>query len=228
MAEVIKKSIPWFLIVALIVSVAFSFNFGLRVRADSALTNTTVNNEVPVFTNGPAEEPACHNGSGLAGNAGNPVNVGSAVPFAAIATDDNGDDWKLLICRAEGTTGTDCTGGAGNRWCVSSSSVGSGEQNDCSYTITASETLESYAWWGYACDPTGCSAYSQGTGNPGTPFYVNHAPVFTSCVDTGGQNPGGTEVWTSVSTDPDSNAADDTLRIWTCDGAGSYWDSSNQ
>lgn len=216
MPEHIKRTIPWIAVLVVIVLViVVGLNFkDLKVQADTADTTVDVGNVVPSITVSPVEDPASHNGTGTGDTANNPTNVGSNVTFKATATDSNGDDYTLVLCKTAGTSGTDCDGGASDRWCVSSATT-SGVEASCTYTTLAGDS-ESNAWWGYACDSNGCSSADQGTGNSGTPFYVNHVPTFTAYSDDSGKNPGETVTWTTTSEDADSDAADDTVTLYVC------------
>ena len=76
MAEKVKKTIPWFIILALIGFTVFA-GFSLRtpeIKADTASTSVTVGNTVPAFNGGeePYEDPSSHSGTGTGGTAGNP------------------------------------------------------------------------------------------------------------------------------------------------------------
>ncbi len=223
MPEHIKKTIPWIAVLAVIVLVVIvGLNFkDLKVQADTADTTVVVGNAVPSFTVDPVEDPASHSGTGTGDTANNPTNVGSNVTFKATATDTNGDNYYLAICKSAAVTpGTG--GGAptcdGGEWCISSS-TSSGSEASCTYTALAGDN-ESNAWHAYACDAASssqeCSSVSQGTGNSGSPFYVNHLPTFTAYQDDSGKDPGETVTWTTTSEDPDSDAADDTVTLYVC------------
>ncbi len=176
-----------------------------KAEADSATTSVEIQNIVPAFSGNAAESTAS--------TATAPTNVGGSITFQATATDTNGDQWKLLICKTSGTSGTDCDGGASDRWCVASSFVNSGSQSTCSYTTQAGDGW-SNAWFAYGCDATGCTATAnQGTGDSGTPFYTNHAPAFSSGSDDSGKNPGQTVTWSTTSSDTDTSA---TVTLYVC------------
>ena len=64
-------------------------------------------------------------------------------------------------------------------WAVSTSSVASGAEQSVTYTTSAGNA-ENNVWYAFACDkaPTGAySASSQGSGDSGSPFAVNHRPA---------------------------------------------------
>ncbi len=223
MAEKVKKSIPWFLILGLIVAIILSFQPNFKVKADSETpaTSVTVGNDAPVFTaNIPYETPACHNGAGTAGTADNPVNEGANIVIKATATDANGDQYYLAVC-----DGPNPPTEADVADCDSGTTFGKSSlttQNTESTVTFAAPTItsESESWHAYACDSNTtnkCSTVSQGTGNSGTPFYVNHRPTFTAVSDEAG-NPGATDLTIEATTydDEDTDAAQDTVSMYVC------------
>ena len=206
MSKVVKKSIPWFLIISLILTTVLTFNFmSSKVEADSADTSVTVGNTVPVFDGGfePYEDAASATST--------PTNVGNDVTFKATATDDNGDDWKLLICSSDSVSGLSCVA---DTFCTSdfaSSTV----QATCSYTALVGDT-ETEDWYGFACDATGCSAEDHKTdADIGPPFHVNHSPAFTVFADDGPKDPNTTITWSTTASDPDSGGSD-TVSLYVC------------
>jgi len=125
MPEKIKKTIPWFIILALMMfGIWTSFNAKRKTAiADDLGTSVQVGNVAPEFTVVTDDSST----------SGSPTNSGSNVTFTATATDDNGDQWKLLVCKTAGVTGTDCDDGESDRWCVSSLE-NSGDPASCNYT----------------------------------------------------------------------------------------------
>lgn len=102
-----------------------------------------------------------------------PTNQGSSVTFTAQATDTDGDQWRIIVCRAQGITGGNCTVPA-NHLC-SGALANSGSNSTCLHS-TAGESAELYSWWAYACDTYNmCSAANNVT----APYAVNHAPTAT-------------------------------------------------
>lgn len=236
MAEKVKKSIPWFLILALIgFTISVSFNFKTtEIKADSAAptTTVTVGNDAPVFTaNIPYETPACHSGAGTSGTADNPVNEGDNIVIKATATDANGNQYYLAVC-----DGPNPPTAADVADCASGTTFGKSslttQNTEATVTFAAPTiTSESESWYTYACDSATtnkCSTVSQGTGNSGTPFYVNHRPTFTAVSDEAG-NPGAADLTITAATtisgtdgydDGDIDAAQDTVRLYVCKSAG--------
>lgn len=215
MKSFILKNKDSFLAILLLVSlIAFNNGFSRLVMADDVSTSVVVGNSVPVFTVNPFEDPASTSAS--------PTNEGNNVTFKATATDANGDQWKLLICKTNSVSGTSCADGT---WC-SSSFVSSGSQASCSYQTQNSDNW-SNEWYGFACDSLGCSNYSQGSGDSGSPFYTNHRPTFTAISDCGSVNPNASCTISATSTDSDG-----TISLYVCKnndfngsscGAGGTW-----
>ncbi|MDD5221855.1 MAG: hypothetical protein PHY10_01610, partial [Patescibacteria group bacterium] len=171
-----------------------------------------IGNALPAFTSDatcggsyPCENPASYSSS--------PTNEGSTVTFYGTATDGNSDQWKLLVCKTDGTSGTDCDGGASDRWCVSVSAVNSGTQNSCAYTTQDSDG-SSNIWYAYGCDATGCTATgNQGTGNSGSPFDTNHDPSFSLFSDNSPINPDGVVTFSTTASDSDTSS---TVTLYVC------------
>ncbi|MGI5828125.1 MAG: hypothetical protein ACOX6V_03865 [Patescibacteria group bacterium] len=149
------------------------------IKAETVTTNVTVGNTAPTFTAGPAENPVS--------SATTPTNVGSDVTFEATANDANGENYYLAICKTDAVTAVNggaptCDGGA---WCVSSATASDAEAT-CSYTALQGD-VESNDWYAFVCDGSAaaaCSTSSQGSGDSGSPFKVNHAPIFNTIIVT--------------------------------------------
>jgi hypothetical protein len=133
-------------------------------------------NEAPSITSGPSDGDS---------TGASPTDVDSNVTFSATSSDALSDQWKLLVCSTSSaptasTTTPTCAGGDENTWCLSSSWVNADTENTCTYTATSTDS-ESNDWYAFACDNnTGsplCSTSSQGTGDSGSPFKVNHRPI---------------------------------------------------
>ena len=135
-------------------------------------------NSPPSFSAGPTD-------GGSSGTS--PTDEGTNVTFSATSTDTEGDSWKLLVCSTSSaptasSSVPECAGGAGNRWCVSSSWASSSAMNNCTYAAASTDS-ESNTWWAFVCDnnssAANCSSTgSQGSGDNGSPFKVNHKPSF--------------------------------------------------
>ena len=209
MAKVIKKSVPWFLIISLMLSTVLILNFSsLKVEADSADTSVNVGNTVPAFTSSyePHEDPASATST--------PTNVGLDVTFKATASDANSDDWKLLICSSDSVTGTTCDA---ITFCTSNFASSTAEAT-CSRTALVGDN-ETVDWYGFACDATACSAESHKTdADIGPPFHVNHSPAFTVFADDGPKGPATTITWSTTASDTDSGGSD-TVSLYVCKAA---------
>lgn len=201
------------LIILSTVSLLF-FTKTFRTQAGDLNTYLTVGNAAPAFTAGPAENPISSSTS--------PTTEGSNVTFTATATDGNGENYYFIVCSTNAVTaGT--AGGAptcgGTTYCTSTSTT-SGNAASCSYT-TKSTDASSNDWYAFVCDvasSSSCSTASQGSGTDGSesPFYVNHAPTFTSATNGGAVNPGSNTTWTTVASDSDGN----TIKLVVCATAG--------
>lgn len=223
------KSIPLFLILVLIGTiVGIGLNWYQQVKATDVGTSVTVSNAAPSFTVDPHEDPASY--------ADSPTNAGSDVTFKATADDPNGENWYLAVCKTNSVSPTDdgaptCPGGA---WCISSATA-DGSEASCSYTTQDSDS-ESNEWYAFACDGNSsdakCSSVSQGSGDSGTPFKVNHRPSFTAFSDDSPKDPGQTVTWTATASDSDTDGTADTVTLYVCKandftgtacGAGGEW-----
>ena len=229
MSKKIKKSIPWFLILSLVFGLVIGFNFkNLDVKADSADTSVTVANSAPTLAS-EREDAESTDAS--------PTNSGTDVTFKGTGTDTNGEEYYLAICK-DGNI-TPATNGpptcdAGN-WCISTSTISATEAS-CTHT-TEDADADSKEWWAFACDKHAgaaglCSAYGQGTGGSGTPFYVNRRPTFTVFADDGPLGPNVAVTWTSTAADADATS---TVSLFVCKendftgtvcGGGGTWCSS--
>ncbi len=187
-----------------------------KTTADSVATSVTVGNTGPTFTSIPAENPVS--------TTADPTNSKYDVTFQATATEPNSENYYLAICKSDAITPVSgsaptCDGGA---WCVSTATA-SGNQATCSYT-TANGDTETNAWYGFVCDGNStnpqCSTSSQGSGDGGSPFQVNHQSSFTNISDDGPKDPGGTITFTSTASDPDSAGGNDTIMLVVCKTAG--------
>jgi len=219
MVEKVKKTIPWFLILVLISMVAgINFNFWkFEVKAnETATTTVTVGNSAPDWVGEPIEDPASATGS--------PTNAGTNVTFKAKANDPNDEDYFLIICKTTGYTTTSdgtcasCDGGASDTWATSSATTDN-TTSTVTYTTQGGDS-ESNAWYAYVCDANVgsqlCSSASQGTGDSGSPFIVNHSPSFTVASNTSPQDPGISVTWNTTSSDSDTVGGNDTVKLIVC------------
>lgn len=187
------------------------------VLANNATTSVTVLNTPPNWTVDAQESTESSSST--------PTNSGSVITFVGTGTDDNAENYYLLICKT-GSAPTpnsgaapSCNGGIGNRWAVSASTL-SGVQASAATTTTEAFS-EGNNWFAWICDANAslpqCNAVSKsGTGITASPFVVNHRPSFTVFIDDSPKLPGATVTWMSTSTDADIEGATDTVKLFVC------------
>jgi len=93
------------------------------------------------------------------------------------------------------------------------------------YTTTGEESCdETCAWYAFVCDNDSsnqkCSSSSQGSGDSGSPFNVNHAPTFTGISNSGSVNPGASITFTATSSDSDTVGGNDQVKLVVCKTSG--------
>jgi uncharacterized delta-60 repeat protein len=102
-------------------------------------------------------------------SASSPTNAGQNVTLTATATDPNGDQWYLAVCKTNSVSAGNnaaptCPGGD---WAVSATPLNSGASATLNY-MTLTGDAENNPWYAFACDKvqgTGlCSPASQGGG----------------------------------------------------------------
>jgi len=220
-----KKSggCPW-LMIALLALIVISIGVGLNLssnqaNADTAATSVTVGNVVPVLSGDAAEATASADGTGLAGTAGNPINVGATVAIQATATDANGDAYKMLVCSSGSTSGVSC---AATELCADASTA-SGQQASCNYTGLQGDG-PSVAWYVFVCDAVDCSADpgNQGTGDSGSPIYVNHAASFSAFSDNSPKLPSQAVTFSATASDDEAAGTDDNIKLYVCGDASGF------
>jgi len=196
-----------------------------------------INDDPGSFSAGPSD-------GGSTGSS--PTNVSSNVTFTGTVSDDENDDWKLLICSTSSAPTASssvptCAGGAANLWCIDSSWQSSGSESSCVYAAQA-EDDESNNWWAFACDNNAslpsCSSSGQGEGDNGSPFKINHSPAFSEIADDGPKVCGETITFSSTASDADTDTSADTVSLVVCKtegvsgtacdgGAGDTWATSS-
>jgi len=156
-----KKYLSKIIMLICLVSVFGAIN-PVRALVTQPETQTTVGNLSPVFfyTDTPANaipsDTGSHNGSGLAGTDGNPVNVGQPVTFTAYAVDANSDAYYLAVCKADDITqAAPPTCGAPGAWTVTVTPQANNTQESITYTAQGGDA-ESNAWWAFVCDASAC------------------------------------------------------------------------
>ncbi len=187
-----------------------------KVEADLVVTRTIVGKIAPHFIKEPQES--------VSSTASSPTNTGSKITFKATALDENKDDYYLAICKTGNISPTTdgmpvCVDG---EWCISEAVI-SGEEASCEYTIPEDETEEFSVWFGFVCDgaqSASCSSPSQGSGDNGSPYYVNHRPQFTKISNNSPQDPGGKIIWEAAAFDPDMSFSQDQVKMIVCKTKG--------
>lgn len=145
-----------------------------------------VTNTAPSFSAGPSDGGSSES---------TPTTAGNGVNFSATATDSEGNNYYLAICKTNAVTANNgaaptCDGG---NWCISTSTA-SESAASCTYT-TQAEDVGSQTWYAFVCDHNDaslCSASSQGSGDSGSPFVVtsggNQAPSISAGPSDGGSS----------------------------------------
>jgi hypothetical protein len=233
--EKAKKSLPLILMICLmnLFFMGFSFNlnfdlvglnektglfdFSREAKADQASTTVTVMNAPPWFTVAPEENPSSTSTS--------PVNIGASIGFQGTGTDGEGDDYWFIVCTTTEATSTvvapapTCV--AGNYLCRSAK-ASSTVQATCTYNNVKNVAPETQAWYAFVCDDHAgdprCSVVgAQGSGNSGSPFYVNHPPSLTNAyTSVDNQAPGGTFTIYAESVDNDTTGGTDEIEMYAC------------
>jgi hypothetical protein len=216
---VVFGALLFLLVITLWDSGDLSFQRGATtVKADTATTTLQVLNIAPNWTVDPAESPSSATTT--------PVNVGASISFTGTATDPNGDAYYLLICKTSSTPTAgsggatpSCAGGAGNLWAVSATTTSASPATATHVTTSTDGQID--AWFGWICDNNSVSAQcnatvKQGSGDSGSPFYVNHWPTFASISNTSPTLPGATTTWNAVASDSDSFSGTQVITLFIC------------
>jgi hypothetical protein len=195
-----------------------------RAEAETATSTVTVLNTPPNWT---------VNAQELYDSATDtPTNVGTSTVWFATATDDNGEDYFLLICNTPsaatpvGNGPPECNGGSSNRFARSATTT-SGTVATASRTALAGDP-ESNDWWAFVCDSNAGTPQCNTTATQGvptsttnrSPFVVNHRPTFSLFADNSPTLPGRLVLWSSTATDTDTLGGIDTLRLFVCRAPG--------
>ena len=248
----IKKSIPFFVIISLIISstaMGLFFNIDYNIynffndsespivslpevgAVDTADTTVEVRNAPPTITVSPAEVPASTSTS--------PINIGNELTITVTATDGEGNRYYLFICETDEiiASSTDHTSHAcaAGQFFGSSASTTAGQVATTTFTVVDPDpSAETDEWYAFVCDAhatqADCSVSSQGAapgnGDDSSPFYINHAPVLAS-VSTIDDNkdPGGTFTIRALVTDGDVAGGLNELDLYICGSEG--WDGTN-
>ncbi len=186
-----------------------------QAQADVTSSLVTVKNAPPNITSNAAENPISSSTS--------PVNIGGSIPFTITADDPENNNYYLIVCDSD-SVNPGAGGGApscgGTQFCVSSVTNDT-NQATCTYNSVTDSGLETDDWYAFVCDnhatESDCSTSNQGSGDSGSPIYLNHAPSFTSVTTTDNfKDPGGTFTIEATATDGDVAGEADVLIIAVC------------
>lgn len=205
------------------------FQFTPHANAANVSTSLTVLNTPPTWTVNPAEA-----GAGYATST--PLNAGSTLSFTATGSSSSGNNYWLIICSiAGGATphvSAPPTCNSGIQWAISATTTSGSVATASTSTIaTAPFNNESNNWYAYICDgdlndPLCATSYQQGSGNTGSPFVIDHPPVFSAISNNSPQNPGASITWNATATTTDVIRGGDTLQLFVCKSAAFVASSS--
>ena len=225
-----KITIATALVCVLVFSVFFLMDVQYKdgVKAGNvATTSVVVLNSPPEWQVSPAEVPASSSSS--------PTNEGDTVTWTATAYDPNGaNGYWLLICKTSPATEgdmtlydveneesvPDCPGG--ETWAISELADDDMEATAVYQTQEGRVESEENAWYAVICDNDDinprCNVEDvrQGDGASGSPFYVNHRPLFTELNSPDPVDPGDEATWTSIASNDNSLLSDTTVRLFVC------------
>lgn len=187
------------------------------IAQELATTTITVLNTPPLWTSNTIENPESSTST--------PTNATSSVTFAAVGTDSNNEDYFLIVCKTSvlPTPNADapptCDGGVGNQWAISATTTSGATSTAVYATLEADAELND--WYGWICDfnttlPRCNLTFTNNKGlDQGSPFHVNHRPVFTAVLNDSPTDPGVLLTWTSTSSDADTLSSD-TVTLYVC------------
>ncbi len=191
--------------------------------ADNVSTSVTVLNTAPNWTVDAEESTES--------SATTPTNAGTTISWIGTATDDNAENYFLIICKTSASSTANpnappsCAGGLSNQWAISATTTsGAVATASTSTTEYAPFQNESNDWYAWICDANGslpkCNfSYTQGSGSTASPFIINHPPIFGNIATSSAIVPGGTVTWTSTSFDNDSVGGQDQVQLFVCKAA---------
>lgn len=209
----------------LVFAFVFLFNAGktelLKVEAQTATTTITVLNTPPQWITLAHEE--------FESSSSTPTNSGTAISWVAVAENNGGAPYYLIVCSTNATPTIPVSGqpycNGGVQWGVSTSTVES-TQARVSTTTTevgafAGEVLPWFAW---VCDndpvnPRCNNTYSQGiNATNSSPFHVNFRPTLTNVTSNSPVDPGAVLTFNSTSTDGNVVRGPDDIFLYVCNG----------
>lgn len=217
----------------LVFAFVFLFNAGktelLKVEAQTATTTITVLNTPPQWLTLATEE--------FESSTNTPTNSGDEVSWVALADNNGGAPYFLLVCStsatptpnaaattsALGTAPPTCAGGV--QWGVSTATVPMTEARVATTTTEVGAfSGEIMNWYAWVCDddpvnPRCNNVYSQGlNATNSSPFHVNFRPTLTNVTSNSPVNPGATLTFFSTSTDGNVVRGPDNITLFVCNG----------
>ena len=164
---------------------------------------------------------------------------GENINFAVTAQDPENDPYYFIICRTSDIPiyidgKPECSGIVENKYC-SSQLMGSGIEASCSYD-TKQEPADQSIWYAFVCDQTTedqegaglCSGVLQGSGETGSPFYVQHPARFgkitVTDTDKGTIEPGDRLLFTLLSSEITDVPKGSTVSMHICDAETTSFD----
>lgn len=145
---------------------------------------------------------------------GSDVTWSTNVSTADADSDGTPDTVKLVICKTTGVSGGDCDGGAGDRWCQSSSVA---NNPSCSYTVPTPTVDQSYTAYAYLFDSHDFAATGVNQGGSVDYTVNNVSPVVSSVNVNGGADivltEGTSQTVTVTGTVTDNNSCNDLSTI---------------
>lgn len=222
------KTFLLLLIPVLVVTTIYIFKAKAQTGDVELITTyVTVGNTAPSFTTGPTEAIQPDNNPSTPSV---PVQENGTIKFTAKATDANGESYYFIVCPTNDPVTASPTGGVpicttGTKYCdTGSTAIASGTETSCTYTATSANWENE--WWASVCDnnPSGsaCSVPNKGSGDSGSPFYINHPPTFhsiTTTPSTPAINPNASISWNATASDPDYKSATpaiNTVKLLIC------------
>ncbi len=206
-----------------------------KVSGQTATTTLTVLNTPPSFTVGAYEL--------VESSTSSPTNTDDTIVWQALGSDSNGAPYFLLICSTNATPTANAAADSGSlgtappacdagaiQWGVSTSTVSDTVASVS--TTTASTAISQFSeannWFAWVCDDDPFNPRCNTTPVQGlnatnsSPFNVNNRPNFLALVNDGPVDPGGTLVFDSTSSDPDTAGGADNLILVVCRDAVDY------
>lgn len=209
----------------LVFAFVFLFNAGktelLKVEAQTATTTITVLNTPPQWITLAHEE--------FESSSSTPTNSGTAISWVAVAENNGGAPYYLIVCSTSATPTIPVSGqpycNGGVQWGVSTSTVESTQARVATTTTEVGDFAgEVLPWFAWVCDndpvnPRCNNTYSQGiNATNSSPFHVNFRPTLTNVTSNSPVNPGAVLTFNSTSSDGNVVRGPDDIFLYVCNG----------